>query len=1014
MKPKALVLMSALLLISAAYGLAQEQTGSVFGTVTNTEGAVISDAKVVARSPSLIRPMETVTNERGYYVFPALPVGTYSITFSADQYKTLTRKALPLTIGMQLRISVMLETGVVGEDIITITGETPLVDVKSSDTGINITKELFASLPKGRNFTSIVTIAPGAVDQNLTGGIEIDGASKAENIWVIDGVDVSSMYGGEARSNANFEFVEEVQVRSGGYDAEFGGSMGGVVNVITRSGGNEFHGEGTFYLDNSKLDGNRRKTLRLNPLDSDVAEYVQYDKDDITRYEFGGGIGGYVLKDRIWFFGSYMPVYRDITRNVKWRDSNENIIATEPFEQQQRTHQAAIKVSAQVTSKLRASGSYNTDWYQWKHDLPGLNGHSSRTFDWDAPGFTYPGYNIAASADYLLSDNVYASFKGGYHNTDTKAMADPPGVRHYHLGRGIFVYEDDPAFASVPEDYRVPRGWTTFPYDQGAKTEKDMQEKQNWSGDLTYFTEAAGSHMFKGGVQYYRIAQDIQNAWPFDYIRLYWDDDTPYNNWNPDIDRGVYGYYEIRHGHPKGYGTVADISSSRYAIFFQDSWGITDRLTLNIGVRTEKEDIPSFSDLPEYQDNPIEFSFQDKLAPRIGVAYDFFGDGKMKVYGNYAVYYDVMKLEMAEGSYGGMKWQSHYKTLDTLEWWTIGAKWSPGAFPKDLPQYPGQDIGHRDWRIPSFDTTDPDLKPTGIWELILGADYQLSDNMAANIRFVHKRLIRTIEDVGVMTPDGEHYFTTNPGFGLSISEAAPGSAPVPKAKRHYWAVEMRLLKRLSNNWQAGGNLTLSRLSGNYSGLASSDEQTRNSPNVERYFDWWVLNYDASWNLIDGPLPTDRRYVLKLFGSYVFDTGFLNGLTVGLYEAIMDGTPHQTDFTIMSMDGWYPLNRGDMGRSSMMTQTDLYAEYNFRLGEYRAQFNVNVINLFDQKTAHRIYHWYNRNNPGYSDEEVAAMYASKTPIPWKSLAGTGDLDPRYGMKHAFQSPRTIRLGLKFFF
>ena len=1010
MKTKLIVLAAVMLLFSTAYGLAQDQNGSIWGIVRSADGGVITGAKIVAASPALIRAREAFTNERGYYIFPALPVGTYSLTFSAENYRTYEQKDISLTIGAQLRVNPTMEVGVVGEQLIVISGESPLIDVKSSDSGMSISKEMFAALPKGRNFTSVVTLAPGAIDQNLTGGIEIDGASKAENIWVIDGVDVSGMYGGESRSNAAFEFVEEVQVRSGGYEAEFGGSMGGVVNVITRSGGNEFSGEGTLYFCDSRFDGDRRDSLRLNPLDSDAAEYIRWDKDDISRYEFGGGIGGYILKDRIWFFGSYLPVYRDITRNVEWRDSDDIVVATEAFSQEQRTHQASAKVSSQITSKLRVSGSWNTDWYQWTQDLPNLNGHSSRTFDWSGPGFTYPGYNFAASADYLLSDTIYANFAGGYHNTDARSLSDPPGVRHLHGGRGMYVYEDDPAYASIPEQYLVPKNWNTFPYAQGPKLEKDIQEKQNWSGNLTHFAEVGGSHMFKGGVQYYRIAEDVQNAWPFDYIRIYWDDDTSYNNWNPNINRGVYGYYEIRHGHPKGYGTVADISSARYALYLQDSWGVTDRLTVNVGVRAEKENIPSFSDLPEYQNSPIQFGFKDKLAPRIGAAYDLFGDGNVKIYGNFAFYYDVMKLEMAEGSYGGMKWQSHYKTLDTLEWWTIGGEWVPGAFPKDIAQYPGQDIGHRDWRIPSFDSTDPDLKPTGIWEIILGADYQLADNLAVSTRFVHKRLIRTIEDIGVMTPDGEMYYTSNPGSGLSISEAAPGSAPVPKAKRHYWGVEFRLNKRLSNNWQGGANLTLSRLTGNYSGLASSDEQTRNSPNVERYFDWWVLNYDASWNLIDGALPTDRRYVLKLYGSYYFDFG----LTIGVFQNIMDGTPHQTDFSIMSMDGWYPNNRGDLGRSPMITQTDLYAEYNFKLGDYRAQFNVNVLNLLDQSTAHRIYHWYNSNNPGYSDEEVATMYANGTPIPWQSLAGPGDLNPRYGMEYNFMSPRSIRLGLKFFF
>jgi len=270
--------------------------------------------------------------------------------------------------------------------------------------------------------------------------------------------------------------------------------------------------------------------------------------------------------------------------------------------------------------------------------------------------------------------------------------------------------------------------------------------------------------------------------------------------------------------------------------------------------------------------------------------------------------------------------------------------------------------------------------------------------------------MRTIEDVGVMTAEGELYYTTNPGFGWSISRLSPTAAPCPPAIRHYWAVEMRLMRRFADNWQAGGNLTISRLTGNYAGLASTDEQGRLSPNVERYFDWWMLSYDANWNIINGPMPTDRRYVLKLYGSYSFDWG----LTVGLYQTVMDGTPQQTDFTIMSMDGWYPNNRNDLGRSPNLWQTDLYVEYNFHLGDYRAQLNVNVINLLDQKTSLRQFHWYNRNNPSFGEAALEALYNSGTPFNWQALAGPGDIDARFGMDYRFMGPRTIRIGLKFFF
>jgi hypothetical protein len=1004
MRIKTLTFFTALVLLCAAVTMAQEQTGSIFGTVKNKEDAVIAGAKIVVKSPSLIRPLETSTNDKGVYVFPSLPVGLYSVNFSAEKYRDVTQKDIPLTIGSQLRINATLEVGVVGEEIITVTGEAPLVDVKSTDTGMSITKEMFAFLPKGRNFTSIVALAPGANDERVGDGLMIDGATAVENVWVIDGVDVTDMYNGQAKQTAVFEFIEEVQVRSGGYEAEFGGSMGGVVNVVTRSGGNEFHGEGAFLLNNQSLDGPRRQTLRINPVDDVTAEYVTWPKDSYNRYEMGGALGGYVLKDRIWFFGSYLPVFDDVSRTVNFRDAHAVVTSTADYDQQERVHQAAIKVSSQLTSKLRVSGSYMNDWYRRLGNLPPLDGSGNPDDNWSEKGSTQPGYDFAAGADYLISDNLYASFKGGYHYDDNNQLGGPDSVR-WRMMSNMSQFD----VSGIPAGYVKPNGWNSI--SDGNVQVCDIREKMNWSGDVTYFAELEGSHMFKGGVQYFWIANDVSSTYVKDYAMFYWGQTHYSEKPNGVSGTGQYGYYRIVTGHAGGFGTVADVNSARYAIFVQDSWGVTPKITVNIGLRAEKEAIPSFSDLPEYQYDPVTFGFQDKIVPRFGVAYDVYGNGKLKVFGNMARYYDVMKLAMAIGSYGGFKWVDKYYTLDTLEWWTIGGVVGKG-------NYPGTYLESLDNRIPSFDTTDPELKPTGTEEYILGGDYQLADNMAVNVRFVHKKLTNAIEDVGIMEEDGENYYTANPGYGWSVSKrAAAGFPPCVKAIRHYWATEIRLTKRFSNNWSGGANLTISKLTGNYSGLGSTDEFGRTDPNVERYFDLWFMDYDSSWTLIDGNMPTDRRYALKLYGQYSFPAGMLDGLTVGLYQTIQDGTPLSSMIDLNRADGYMPYNRGDLGRIDMFYQTDLYAEYNFDIGQYKAQLNVNVINMFDQKIPWRIWAEIDRDDPRIGDEALLGYYENKTPIPWTQYFEpntTVRYASAYGMDSQFQSPRTIRIGFKFFF
>jgi len=627
MKAKVLMLVSALLLIGTV-AIAQDQNGSILGVVTNVDGAVITGATVTASSPALIRDMVTTTNERGVYIFPALPPGTYTLTFEADQYRTTELADITVLVGIQLRVNATMETGELGEAVITVTGETPLIDVRSTDTGMNINRDLFVHLPKGRNFTTLLAIAPGAnnetdlgtpeysvasEDQNELGiqGIMVDGASACENVWIIDGVDVTQISDGFNDQNAVFEFVEEVQVRSGGYEAEFGGSMGGVINVITRSGGNEFHGEGTFYYNADWLDGPRRRDLRLNPIDPTQAEYITYDKDSYTRYEVGGGIGGYVMRDRIWFFASYLPTFRDIDRTIGWRDANNVVTSSGDFTRSHREHQFSGKVTAQLTSRLRVSSSYTNDWYQRTGSLPPRSGVGNQDFTWADQGQTFPGWNVSANVDYFLSDSLFANFKGGYHRSDNVQSGGPSTPRWRHYGDGMLVFD----VSSVPAQYQVPYGWNSYGYYDQFITKKDLHEKQNWSGDLTLFTEMGGSHMFKGGAQYYRISQDVDNTAKYDYILFRWNQDCAYHRFTPGITRGTYGYYEARCAHPGGYGTVANISSARWALFFQDSWSITPRLTINAGVRAEKEDIPSFSDIPEYMYPPVQFGFADKVSP---------------------------------------------------------------------------------------------------------------------------------------------------------------------------------------------------------------------------------------------------------------------------------------------------------------------------------------------------------------------------------------------------------------
>jgi len=205
----------------------------------------------------------------------------------------------------------------------------------------------------------------------------------------------------------------------------------------------------------------------------------------------------------------------------------------------------------------------------------------------------------------------------------------------------------------------------------------------------------------------------------------------------------------------------------------------------------------------------------------------------------------------------------------------------------------------------------------------------------------------------------------------------------------------------------GVNYTWSLLWGNFSGLASSDEFGRTDPNVERFFDSWILHRDQNLNETTGELPTDRPHQLKIYGSYTFDFG----LTVGLYTYAMSGTPVSRMLRLNYLGGYYPVGRFSDGRTPFLTRTDLYLEYNFKFGgRYRLQFNANIINLFNQKIAQRKYPYYNLRDFWLSNEELLAGYDYQELVERLDLP----LDPRFLKPYSYTPSIDVRLGVKFIF
>jgi hypothetical protein len=411
--------------------------------------------------------------------------------------------------------------------------------------------------------------------------------------------------------------------------------------------------------------------------------------------------------------------------------------------------------------------------------------------------------------------------------------------------------------------------------------------------------------------------------------------------------------------------------------------------------------------VPSYVEglNGIKFDFADKFAPRAGFAYDVNGNGKWKVFGSWGVFYDIMKLELPRGAFGGDKWIESYYTLDTLDYLSIG----PGG------NFPGTFIESVNFRIPSNDPAcpecgaiDPDLKPMRQQELVGGIEHELSPRVSVGARFVHKQIDRTIEDVGVLVPNiGEVFFIANPGEGFA-KEIIPGFPSLPKMKRDYDALELTATKRFSNNWFANVSYTLSRLYGNYPGLASSDENARTSPNVTRLFDGLVMAFDSKGQHVFGRLNTDRPHQFKLSGSYLLPTQ----TGIGVVFRAMSGIPISRVTNMQSSLPVFFDGRLTDGRTPVFTQTNLQLTQDIPLpGNTRAQVLVNIDNLFDQDETLDVFRNLTRDNVVISDEAFFAGFDID-----QLLAAQPNVrrDPRFLQANSFQAARAIRVGVKFTF
>jgi hypothetical protein len=592
------------------------------------------------------------------------------------------------------------------------------------------------------------------------------------------------------------------------------------------------------------------------------------------------------------------------------------------------------------------------------------------------------------------------SLRGGYSFSDYYTEGVYDGDRVTYTGSSVGI-------PGVPSEWQQLNGYANVPTNSG--TTRNNQKRFQLQYDTTFFFSGGGEHQLKLGAQMDRIGIDVLSGELGNRVTV---------RWNSALSgtRGQYGYYSVRSNGVlpnQGFITQGDVSTTNVGLFVQDSWTISRRLTLNLGLRTENEKVPTFvPDDPSVPEYAIEWGFGKKLAPRAGFAWDVQGDGKTKVYGSWGIFYDIFKLQMPLGSFGGDKWLEYYYTLDSGNLSPIMDNPAcPPACPGTLFRGP---IDFRHVSLGGY--IDPELKPMQMQEFVVGAERELASNLSVSARYVRKWVVRGIEDTGSVDADqNEIYVISNPGESLTAIAYAfsdgSGTVPLPKPKREYDGVELALNKRMSNNWSGRVSYLWSRLYGNYSGLSQTDENGRQSPNIGRLFDYPLMMFGQDGQPVFGVLATDRTHQLK--AQFIYDFDF--GLSAGLNWFGASGLPRSREMGFLPPNN-FPvqyLGRNSDGRLPFYSQADLYAQYRLKLGERSAvTFSMNVINLLDQDTAVNYYATEHYQNGVTADQD--AFFRGQ--LNFQTLAQQQGMltDARFMKDNGYQGVRSIRFGLKFSF
>jgi outer membrane receptor protein involved in Fe transport len=807
-------------LLSINYAYAQAGTGELRGQIKDSKtGEGIVGATVVATSPVLQGEQVVITEDGGTYYLTALPPGMYTLTVYYNEVQT-TRPNVLIQLGKEAVVNVPFNTSAGKGETIVIKGRAPTVDQGSTKTGISFTKEYTTNLAVGRTFGAVVGAAAGA--QGDTYGTSVSGATSAENVYIVEGINTTDTGFGTQSSNLPNEFIGETEIITGGYNAEYGRATGGIINVTTKQGSNEFHGTVFAYLSPGALTASANRILREGrSIDSETNRDLNWD--------VGAEIGGPIIKDKLWFHVGFNPSFtkstttRIVTSNVDTDedpngmagntdgDGEADIDPNTGFAIREEVERRNLKTTSRTaffTAKINGAVSANHQFQVSGWGNPAsLTGPFAVGRDPNALIDTTESgaYDVAAKWTSKLNGgktqfDIVAGYHNGFTNEKPAAGQDVPVVR-YEYERSLYDFANlengiDACNDNDPNDkYKNLTNCAVTDYSTGGPGFLENRKNNRASIVLsaTQRVKALGTHVFKAGFDAEMSTYNSGRRYSGGAFITRAQDDT---------DAGTSGSFLIREylqydtagttmcgADPDGDGVGnstcritaglnADTGNRSLGAYLQDSWQVRPNFTINAGLRWEQQigytaEYLQGTTAPDTGEViPKEaFRFDALFAPRIGFIYDPTNEGRAKIFGHWGRFYESVPLDINVRAFGGEITNERTVGTDADGNFDDSCKFdhnSPGDLAAQVRACNAA-AGQSSQLGGAVSYFAPGSKGQYTQELILGTEYELMSNFKMGVAYTNRTLPVILED---MSTDGAtNYFIGNPGEDYS-GEAA--------------------------------------------------------------------------------------------------------------------------------------------------------------------------------------------------------------------------------------------------